>query len=318
MSASSPTRPDRLDRIRGGIWGLLVGDALGVPYEFAPPVRVPVVAKIDFHPPTDFMRSHWGIPEGTWSDDGSQALCLLASLLENDGLDTTDLMNKFCQWYRKGLYAVKGEVFDVGIQTREALERFLSGKPLEECASRGEWSNGNGSLMRVLPLALWHRGTNAELAADAMAQSETTHGHPRAGLVCALYCLWTRRELAGDPHAYLSAVADLEALHPPGTDLRRELDDGIRPRAEDFPAKGSGYVVDTLHSVLFALRQPNFELAAKTAVAFGNDTDTTACVAGGIAGVRHGMSAIPPRWMKALRGKEMVDPLLEKLVARPA
>jgi ADP-ribosylglycohydrolase len=303
------------DRIAGGLWGLLVGDALGVPYEFAPPNRIPAFDRIEMKPPRDFHRAYLGIPPGTWSDDGAQALCLLGSLLERGRVDIGDLMDRLSRWFRDGYLAVDKEVFDVGLQTRRVLERFLAGTELLDCAPTGEWSNGNGALMRVLPLALWHQGSDQELMADAVLQSRITHGHLRSGLCCALYCLWARRILAGARQPWREALDTFEAAFPAGTPERAEYEAKIHPREPD-PARGTGYVVDTLLSAVQAAEAGSYEAVVKASIQLGNDTDTTACVAGGIAGLRDGVAAIPAHWLKALRGKEMAEPLLKALLAR--
>ena len=168
------------ERLNGGLIGLLVGDALGVPFEFHPPGALPPAEWIEYQVPVDFARAHVGTPPGTWSDDSAQALCLLASLLERGRLDLEDLGRRLLAWYDHGYLAVDGRVFDVGIQTGLALQALRRGTPALQAGSTEERALGNGSLMRVLPLALWHRGTDAELVADAQAQSCLTHGHPRA------------------------------------------------------------------------------------------------------------------------------------------
>ncbi|MDR3685033.1 MAG: ADP-ribosylglycohydrolase family protein [Geothrix sp.] len=310
--ASSLTRADR---IAGGIWGLLVGDALGVPYEFTPPKAIPPFDRIEMIPPRGFRRAHLGVEPGTWSDDGSQALCLLSSLLEQGRVDPGDLMNRLCRWLRDGYLAVDRDVFDVGLQTRRALERFLEGRPLLECAPRGEWSNGGGALMRVLPLALWHEGPDEDLIAEAMLQSSLTHGHVRSGLCCALYCLWARAVLSASRRPWTEAMDRLEARFPPGTPERLEYEARIHPRNPD-PAKGTGHVVDTLLSAVQAVEAGSYESVVRAAIQFGNDTDTTACVAGGIAGLRDGVRAIPARWLNMLRGRDLVEPLLEAFLSR--
>ena len=303
------------DRIAGGIWGLLVGDALGVPYEFAPPNRIPAFDRIEMKPPRDFHRAYLGIQPGTWSDDGAQALCLLGSLLEKGGLDLDDLMDRLSRWFRDGYLAVDGEVFDVGMQTRRVLERFLSGTALLDCAPTGEWSNGNGALMRVLPLALWHDGPDRSLIAAAILQARITHGHLRSGICCALYCLWARAILSGATHPWTAALHVFEATFPVGTAERLEYDTNIHPREPD-PARGTGYVVDTLLSAVQAMEAGAYESVVRASILFGNDTDTTACVAGGIAGLRDGVQAIPARWLSALRGKDLVEPFLKALLYR--
>lgn len=312
---TSPPLPSRRDRLRGGILGLLVGDALGVPYEFNRPESLPVLAEIEMDPPARFRRSHLGVPPGTWSDDGAHALCLLASLLKLDRLDVEDLGRRLLAWYADGYLAVGGKVFDVGIQTGRALKALRAGTPATRSGPADEQDNGNGSLMRVLPLALWHRGTDAELAHLAHDQSAVTHGHPRSQACCALYCLWARRILDGAVDPWGEAVTALRAIYLDSPALTEELEWSIRP--DDAPeGRGGGYVVDCLRSARLALLAGEYEAVVKAAVALGNDTDTTACVAGGLAGVRDGVEAIPTRWRERLRGGDLCDPLIDALVAR--
>jgi ADP-ribosylglycohydrolase len=119
--------PSYRERIEGGLVGLLVGDALGVPYEFHAPGEIPPAEAIEFEPPPGFRRAHAGVPPGTWSDDGAQALGLLASLQEHGRLDPEDLGRRLRAWYEHGEFAVDGRVFDVGIQTGRALRALRAG-----------------------------------------------------------------------------------------------------------------------------------------------------------------------------------------------
>ncbi len=303
----------REDRIEGGLIGLLVGDALGVPYEFQAPENLPPKHLLEFEPPPGARRAH-RVPPGTWSDDGAQALALLASLLDRKALDLEDLGRRLVAWYDEGYMAVDADVFDVGIQTNLALDRLRTGQlPPEECGPRGERDNGNGSLMRVLPLALWHAGTDAELVRLAAEQSRVTHGHERSQACCALYCLWARRTLEGHADAWSLAVGSFRAICPVGSPLREEIESHVKPDAPPS-GRGSGYVVDCLNSARLAMDAGSYEDAVKSAVALGNDTDTTACVAGGIAGLRFGAKSIPDRWKQGLRGRSLYEPLLRDLL----
>jgi len=307
----------RSDRIAAGLVGLLVGDALGVPYEFNPPERLPPAPQIEYAPPPGFDRSHKGVPPGTWSDDGAQALCLLASLLDCGRLDLDDFAQRLVRWYDEGYLAVDGHVFDVGITTAQAIRAVKAGEAPERAGPDGQYSNGNGSLMRVLPLALWHHGDDAALVRDARAQSRVTHGHLRAQLCCALYCLWARRLLDDVDAPWNDAVRTLRALiaddaFPDSDAAAEELEWSIRP---DDPAigEGSGYVVDSLRSARWAVEAPDYESAVRRAIRLGHDTDTTACIAGGIAGLMHGIDGIPVRWREGLRGEALYRGLLERL-----
>lgn len=304
------------EKIKGGIIGLLVGDALGVPYEFHPRQDIPTFAEIEYEPPTYFRRAHSGVPIGTYSDDGAQALILLNTLLECGRFDAEHFGKGLVDWYYEGFMAVGGEVFDVGNQTARAIRALKRGIEPLLAGGADERSNGNGSLMRVLPLALWHRGTDLELIADAFDQSAVTHGHLRAKLCCALYCLWARRILENVENPWENAVETIYEIFPEGTIEYAELEKNILPRDKVYELSGSGYVVHALLASRWACNNEDYEKTVKAAISLGDDTDTTACIAGGIAGMKYGVEAIPERWRENLRGKELYEPLLEKLLAR--
>lgn len=311
IESHAPSCPTRSERIAGGLIGLLVGDALGVPYEFHPASALPPAAQIEMTPPPGFSRSHPYVKPGTWSDDGAQALCLLASLQHGDCLDLDDFGRRLLNWCDLGYLAVGGNVFDVGITTTLALSRLRSGMPATQSGLAEENANGNGSLMRVLPLALWHRGSDADLALYARHSSLPTHAHLRAQLCCALYCLWARRILEGAADPWHAAVDAILGLYAPGSAERAELDGpilGYQLR------RGSGYVVDSLHSARWAVQQGGYEDAVKAAISLGDDTDTTACIAGGIAGLLHGIQDIPPRWRESLCDYDVANEMIERLL----
>ena len=144
------------DRIAGGLYGLLVGDALGVPYEFYEAEKLPPCDEIEMIPPAGFRKTYENVAAGTWSDDGAQALCLFQSLLDQNVFCLEDFSDRVLSWYEDGVWAVGGEVFDVGIQTAYALRGYKNGLLPEECGMLNPDGKGNGALMRVLPLVLWH------------------------------------------------------------------------------------------------------------------------------------------------------------------
>ncbi|ENV15792.1 ADP-ribosylglycohydrolase family protein [Acinetobacter guillouiae] len=304
------------DQLKGAIYGLLVGDAVGVSYEFLLAEQLPAYDQIEMLPPNNFAKTYPHIPVGTWSDDGAQALCLLDSLLYKNKMDTEDFMKRICNWYQCGYMAVDFQVFDVGVQTAEAIRNYLSGVPLLQVANNDVLANGNGSLMRVLPLAIWHQGSDIQLIEDAYAQSHVTHAHLRSKVCCALYCLWARSILNGldIDAAWSDAVTKLRAYLKDKPDDLEQLEYYIRPD-ELEKGTGSGYVVDCLKSARYALQQTTYQDVIKTAIAFGRDTDTTACVAGGIAGLYFGFDSIPESWLAQLRAKDLVELLLAKLLS---
>lgn len=297
----------------GGLYGLLIGDAVGVPYEFHAATELPPLEQLEIVPPDDFARAHVNVPVGTWSDDGAQALCLLESLIECGQMNLTDFAKRLWSWYDQGLWAVDGHVFDIGIQTRAALHTFHAGTSPEQAGNIYPNGKGNGALMRVLSLALWHQGTDEQLVQDAHTQSLVTHAHLVNQVACALYCLWVR-EGAKDvtmEQAYNIAVHKLRIIYGEGTPERNELEWSIRPDDEPV-SKGSGYVVETLRSVRIAVKESSYEQVVKKAISLGDDTDTNAAIAGGLYGVKVGLSGIPQRWYKQLRGKEEVEKLVIK------
>jgi len=303
---------DKWERIRGGLYGLLVGDALGVPYEFSSPENIPERQFIEMSPPSSFARAHRAVPAGTWSDDGAQALVLLESLVTCSSLDLKQFTNGLLAWYRSGYMTPDEKVFDVGIQTMHALENYArNGNPLT-CSPADEWNNGNGSLMRTLPCALVLTQTSAEVISRARRQSLPTHSHLRSQLACALYSLMAWQMVEGKtPVEALDYAQDTleEAIHPTE---RYELSILLDGRLE--PSKGSGYVVDSLWSAIrCVLATSDYESCVRNAISLGNDTDTTACIAGGLAGIVYGERGIPHHWKMALNGQPIVEDVLSRL-----
>ena len=240
----------RTERIRGGLYGLLVGDALGVPYEFHDPSNLPDRDDIDMVPPEGFNRSHRGTPVGTWSDDGAQALALLETVLSCEGFDAAHFGANLVAWWNEGAFTPDGRAFDIGNQTTTALEKLEAGVPALQAGGGGERDNGNGSLMRVLPLALWHTGTDGDLVRDAQLQSRVTHAHPRSQACCALYSLWARRILEEADAPYNDALDTLLEIYQHAPAHSAELQRIQQP----YVPRGTGYVLDCLHSARVAPR----------------------------------------------------------------
>jgi len=297
-------------RVRGAVLGAAVGDALGVPVEF----RSRAERRSD---PVEVMRAHGthGQPAGTWSDDTSMILATLDAVAETGGsIDAGAIMHAFARWMRRGEYTPHGEVFDIGNATRSAIQAFLAGTPAAECGGGSEWSNGNGSLMRILPVAL-ARADDPELVEVASSVSALTHAHERSRFCCAFYCVVANELLHGSSVAEATAFAwevmdarwtfsapereRFERLHP----------DELLGRDED-DIGSSGHVIDTLEAALWVNhRHDDYAGAVLHAVNLGDDTDTTGCVAGGLAGLIHGVDGIPGEWRDALVGHDAIlDP----------
>jgi len=301
-----------IDRIKGGFLGHLVADALGASYEFKAPSSLPPIEQIEMVPPTGFRKTYESVPIGTFTDDGSQALVLLETLLECEGFNPADSGSRLVRW-ASGYLWVDGHVFDVGGATRAAISKLRSGTPPLEAGGVGENSNGNGSLMRVLPVALWHQGSDADLVRLARDQSRVTHGHLRSQVTCALYCLWARALLEEVADAWSAAVVRTRTVLHGEDAATHELESEVLPDISPS-SYGRGYVVSSLHSARKAMEAGPYEAVVKAAVAMGYDTNTTACIAGGLAGIRDGFKAIPERWLEALRGRDIWEPILDRLL----
>ncbi len=227
-------------------------------------------------------------------------------------LDLDAFAQGLLAWYQQGFMTPDQRVFDVGLQTARALNDYvLHGDPLT-CSPSGEWNNGNGSLMRTLPCALIHSSTAAEVIARARKQSIPTHVHVRSQLACALYALMAWQMVDGqNPAAALDFAQDAlaDAVHP---EERTELGIVLDGRME--PSNGSGYVVDSLWSAIrCVLATSDYENCVRHAILLGNDTDTTACIAGGLAGVLYGEEGIPARWRDAMKGRAVVENVLARV-----
>lgn len=254
------------DRIRSLVYGIAIGDALGVPYEFMP--------RGSFE--CEDMSGHGthDQPAGTWSDDTSMTLATIDSLATKRGFDARDMRARFEQWLFDGLYTCDGYVFDYGNTTEEALSLGTG------CDD--ERSNGNGSLMRILPLALMPGVSEA----DVHEASAITHAHDTSKRACMELVMTARQVMDGE--------------RPVSSFTSR------------YQVRSSGYVLDTLTASRWCVAtSESYEEAVLKAVNLGGDTDTTAAVTGGLAGLLWGHEAIPERWVSGVRGRR----LLEKAIA---
>lgn len=260
------------DLMRSCIYGLAVGDALGVPYEFRERNTFECTGMAD-------GGTH-GQPAGTWSDDTSMALCICSSVKQLGRIVMADISDRFHRWLEDGEFTCDGYVFDVGMTCKRAISTGTPAASYDDC--------GNGSLMRTAPLAMLDH-----LDFDKVrAVSAITHAHPVAKWSCVTLCdiLWTIRN-SGTP-----AKVDL---------WRRYGYIASRPARA---VKSDGYCEHTLEAALWCfLNTTSYADCVLTAVNLGDDTDTTAAVAGALAGVYYGFEAIPPKWIGQLRGKAVID-----------
>ncbi|MGB9913310.1 MAG: ADP-ribosylglycohydrolase family protein [Candidatus Kapaibacteriota bacterium] len=298
------------NKVVGGLLGLCIGDALGVPVEFSSR------SVLKASPVSDMIG--YGVhnqPPGTWSDDSSLAFCLAESLC--NGFDLQDIANRFVSWLYEGYWTPFGKVFDVGNTTSIAISRLKNGINPVYAGLNDEFSNGNGSLMRILPLSFYLENKDRELQFELTHQvSCLTHSHIRSQMACGIYIQFTINLLKGnDPKlAYVKmkeSVSEYYSKPPYDTELRhfsRIIDYDISQLSEDA-INSSGYVIDTLEASLWCFLNNNtYKDIVLSAVNLGYDSDTTGAVAGGLAGIYYGFDALPWEWIsKIVRYEDIID-----------
>lgn len=303
-------------RILGGLYGSLVGDALGVPVEFKP-------RSLRKDDPVTCMRAFGthNQPAGTWSDDGSLMLCATESLVER-GFDTQEMGQRFVRWLDDSHWSSHGCVFDIGNATHRALDQIALGTPAEEAGGRSESSNGNGSLMRILPVSLASLDCDLDVFDDRIARaSAITHAHDRSKLACMLHGLLVRALMHGESPAAAHACAAGEfrtryAAHPEFSNFSAPLNPDLGSEHESA-IQSSGYVLHTLTASIWCLLTTiSFSECVLKAVNLGDDTDTTGCVAGGLAGVFYGVDAIPAEWFAALPRQDDLRSLFQSFIGK--
>lgn len=310
-----------MGKVYNGIIGVAVGDAMGVPVEFTPREEL---AKS----PVTGMEGY-GVhnqPIGTWSDDTSLTLALMDSMTCRQAVDYHDIMDKFSEWLLYGAYTATEEVFDVGSATSRAIMNYGRGISPLECGGLSEYENGNGSLMRILPIVYYLQkssGISQNEQMDIVHNiSSLTHRHPISLIGCGIYVNIALKLLSGS--------FSLKEGISQGTEeafryyiCQKWENISVYDRMKDINSfaklaeteiRSSGYIVDTLEAALWCLLNTHsFGECILKAVNLGNDTDTIGAVAGGLAGIYYGADNIPQEWQRAILKRDYIEKLCTKL-----
>lgn len=270
------------NRLKAAVYGFAVGDTLGVPYEFLKR--------------GEFLFQEKEI-RGIWSDDTAMTLATCDSIRKKGKIDLFNMMESFENWLYYGAYTPDGKAYGVGNTTRKAVDLFHRGEKLENCGQRGERDNGNGALMRILPLAFLD--TSEE---DIDHVSSLTHNHEISKEGCRIYIQIAKGLLKGKDLKEI--LKDLK----PGKYYKRI------PELKDLSEEGirsSGYVVDTLEAVLWCLiHTNNYSDCILKSINLGGDTDTIAAISGGLAAIQYGMESIPKHWLERIERKDILESCL--------
>lgn len=289
------------DRARGALLGLAVGDALGTTLEFKP--------RDSYRPLDDLVGGGpFRLKAGEWTDDSSMALALGESLLAYDPFDEKDLMQRFCAWADMGEYSHNGRCFDIGITVSGALARFRkSGIPI--AGSIDPQSAGNGSLMRLAPVPIRFAFDPEMLEEVARRQSRTTHGAEEAVEACAAYAGLIAEAIRGRGKDEVLSPRPWPGPERVAAAMRMET---IRWNREYV--RGSGYVIHSIEAALWAVGNAgSYREAVLLAANLGEDADTTAAIAGQLAGALWGASGIPAEWLTRLAWAERITELADRL-----
>jgi ADP-ribosylglycohydrolase len=298
------------DRVRGALIGFAVGDAVGTTVEFKRPGTFP--------PVTDMVGGGpFSLHPGEWTDDTSMALCLAESLIECGGFNTRDQMERYVKWWRHGHLSSTGRCFDIGNTTRAALARFEeTGDPFS--GSTNPNAAGNGSLMRLAPVAMFYVSQPEEGIAACGESSRTTHGAREAidacryfgGLLIGAMNGVSKAELLSPNYSPVAGLWEREPLAP----KIAEVAGGSFVRRLPPEIAGTGYVVKSLEAALWAFATTeNYRDGCLAAVNLGDDADTTAAVYGQIAAGYYGEFAIPAEWRLQLTLQSTLDAFAESL-----
>lgn len=311
-----------------GMIGLVVGDALGIPVQFYHRNEI----KNREQGPVTGMEGYgtFNMPKGTWSDDSSLALATLISIKEKREIDAKDIMDRFVEWETEGKYTPFGYAFDQGNTCLIAINNYMRDpeKNPNKCGKTGEYANGNGALMRILPACLYYyhcqqKGMSDEEAINGIHLiGGLTHNHLRSQICCGFYYFMVKAILDSDNTAKLfdllkKGTEDAIKYYGQSIENRVQLSylgrlfelEELRSTPEDL-INGSGYVVESIEAAVWSLiTTDSFEEALLKAVNLGDDTDTVAAIAGGLAGLYYGYEKMPESWLEVIKRREWIEKL---------
>lgn len=301
------------EKVLSGLMGLCIGDALGLVAEFKSR------DELKLNPIKDMIGyGTFSQPPGTWSDDSSLTFCLAESLCS--GFDLEDISKKFCDWYYKGYWTPHGKAFDIGITTKKSIYKIHMGENPEYSGGVDEYSNGNGSLMRILPLAYYLQNYEDDKFEIIHKISSITHGHIRSKIACSIYIEIAMNLLKGyRPYEAYEKMKPIIINYYTSKGYNKELGNFNRIlkghiwKLRRNEIKSNGYVISTLEASLWCFLNTNsYSNAVLYAVNLGFDTDTTGAVTGGLAGIYYGIDCIPPKWIDKIAKKDDIVRLSTK------
>lgn len=311
----------KIKEIKSALFGVAVGDALGVPVEFNSR------QSIRKNPVTDMIGyGTYNLPTGTWSDDSSLTFCLAEALTQD--FDLNVIGQNFVKWKYENYWTPHGHVFDIGIATSQAISRLAKGEKPELAGGFDETDNGNGSLMRILPLLFYLLNKTINERYDITKKvSSITHGHIRSVIACFYYLEFAKQIFEGKDkfETYKNLQSKISnhltslAINPTEIAKFDRLLKGDIAKLDEDEIQSSGYVLHTLEASIWCLlTTDNYNDAVFKAVNLGNDTDTTGTVTGGLAGLLYGLDNIPEKWLQQIARYDDIENLAKRLADKIA
>lgn len=296
--------------IISGILGFAIGDALGVPVES---VKREKMEKIHLSEMIGYCKHK--VPVGTWSDDTSMILATIDSINKKNIIDYKDIMFKFSEWIIDCKYTAIGKVFDAGNTVRISLSRYKEGVQPICCGSKDINSNGNGSLMRILPIVYflcYNNFTEEEEVQIINNVSSLTHAHEISCLGCKILFDFIKQLLIGNDK--FKAIEHIKKINYNQyysdnaiSYYNRIFSSDISKFSKDM-IRSSGYIVDTLEASLWCtLISNSYEESVINAINLGGDTDTIGAITGGLSGIVYSKEQIPSEWLIKLRKRKYVE-----------
>jgi len=298
----------------GAIIGHAVGDAMGFPTEFSKREELlqnPVIEMID--------SPDVGQPAGSWSDDTAMEIATIDSFIQKKYFDYKDIMDKWVKWISKSEYTPTGVAFDIGRTCLKAIKKYCNGTPPLQCGSTSMNENGNGSLMRILPVALYAYSKNLDdisIRKLANEVSSLTHAHEISRLGCYIYVQFIICLLKGktkeEAYKYIQGLDYRSFTVDSMNRYTRILDEQIEVQILDN-IKSSGYIVDTLEcSMWIFMNAQHYKEAIIASTNIGGDTDTIGAIVGSMAGIYYGFESIPSNWLDKVQRKDYLIEIVDR------
>ncbi|MBQ8292505.1 MAG: ADP-ribosylglycohydrolase family protein [Bacilli bacterium] len=302
--------------LKNSLIGFVIGDAMGVPIEFEERET------LKSYPLTEMVGyGSYDEPAGTWSDDTSMTLATIDSIIEKKTIDYYDIATKFCEWVNNAKYTATNHIFDIGITTKYALVRFFVDKiEPTKCGGVLDSENGNGSLMRIMPIALYayYNKLDDNLIFDIVKNtSSITHANDQSILGCYIYVKYLLKLIETNDllisYEYIKSLDYNKYFSNEIINLYQRIlkNDIYKYPLEEI--KSSGYIIHTLEAVLWVvLNTKKFKESIVSAINLGEDTDTVGAIVGSITGIKYGFDSMPTEWISKIQNLNYIYSLIEK------